>query len=78
MVGDGTVGDGTLLQLPCTCLVEAAQLMADVGWWSALWRRRRAVGFGWQPGTPWWLSSPPPSYPHPPFSLLSGDSELRW
>jgi hypothetical protein len=41
MVGDGTVGGGTLLQLSCTCLVEAAQLMADVGWLSALWRWRR-------------------------------------
>jgi hypothetical protein len=41
MVGDGTVGGGTLLQLPCTCLVEAAQLMTDVGWLSALWRRRQ-------------------------------------
>jgi hypothetical protein len=76
MVGDGTVGDGTLLQLPCTCLVEAAQLMADVGWWSALWRRRRAVGFGWQPGTPWCLSSPPPRTP----TLLSRSSPvtLSW
>jgi hypothetical protein len=41
MVGDGMLGGGTLLQLSCTCLVEVAQLMADVGWLSALWRRRR-------------------------------------
>jgi hypothetical protein len=41
MVGDGTVGGGTLLQLSCTCMVEAVQLMADVGWLSDLWRRRR-------------------------------------
>jgi hypothetical protein len=57
-------------------MVEATQHVVVDGRLSAQRLRwRHAVGHGWKPRRPWGLSYPP--CPAPPFSLLSGGSDLR-